>query len=200
MNTPTAILTAALLWPQSAKAEDTKPQFPAVPCIITIVVVGTGAVIVVGLTKLCKLLPPSPPPPSPPPPPPPCCTNTPPCTNCPPAATQTSTSLVNATSFTDEAVEALDISGYTFENLDPNGLPYKTIFTINMESSTNVVNWYTNLTVTGWKSDSYVICVFANQSGPFLTNAAALTQGRATVSCTLPPEPRQERQFFRLVK
>jgi hypothetical protein len=122
--------------------------------ICAALVVGVGAVVVVGLKKICSKLP-TPPPTDPPPPPPP--TNPPPIlnpTNAPPTNPPTKPWYKKILSLTDANANAYDISGYAIpDRYAPAGADYKTIVSMTLQSSTNLVDWGEEFSLTQWVSD-----------------------------------------------
>lgn len=137
-----------------SQAQSSGPKIVA-QVVCGILVIGVGVVIYFGLKKMCANIPspgaPPTPPPAPPTNPPPIMnpTNSPPSTNKPPWWKR----IFN---MTDNNASAFNISTYSI--VDIYGAPkdlayYHTLVSFTLQSSTNLVDWRDELSVTQWVSD-----------------------------------------------
>ncbi len=176
-------------------------------CAIALVVMGVGVVCYVGLKKMCKNLPPTE---APPPPPLPSCTNCNPshpawpCTNCPPLKSIGLKSLVwndgssVVVNLPDDAIFVGQITNQLAE-VDPYGNPYTRVFWFSLNTSENLLDWSTSMSVTGWVSQSAMVAVTYNANGtPLGTNWSQIVNA-ATTNTITGNMRRREQQFF-LVK
>lgn len=191
----TALLVAALaLIPAgTSKAQVKQPKLVAEVCV-AVVVIGVGVYVVYKINKLCKekLGPPPdggstnnpvPPPPQPPP---------------------KKSNIISSYSstFSDapqvempEDINEWDIStnGY----IDPDGYPYTVLISFGLESSTNILNWQNEGSVTGWMSQNWIVTIAYSNSVPLNTNWTQFSVG-CTNSVTLPIAAAPTK-FFRTV-
>lgn len=155
-------------------------------CGVAVVVIAVGAVIVYQLKSLCdRVLPPIKNPPTPPSQ-----------TNSPSIKMMAQNIPAITLNLSDEGVNYGDISAAGFK--DRSGNLYHTIFSSTLQSSTNLLNWKPECSVTGWVS-SETMCMVCYCGGlPQSTNWCSM--GSPTITCNLgtagasPPS-----KFFRLV-
>ena len=142
-----------------------------------------GAVVYVGLMKLCKnISPPQNPPP--PPPPKPKGTNTP-----PPGLVQP----LQLNPLDDPGIQLsleIDTNAFSlitpYNYVDPDGFPYQAFCAQRLESSTNLSEWQTVVTVTQWISDANIMIVCGDSNNIAIsTNLIPTVTGQFTNSMAL---------------
>lgn len=192
VRTLTVTLVAGImLWgtPDQSRSQDGNDPL-ITECVVTLVVIGVGIVLIVGLVRVCKrCLPPAQPPPQPP-----CCI---PNTNAPPHTNSTSHYIIPP-KLMDDAFSYYDVSSITLSNTDTSGNAYRVWFHGNVESSTNLNQWKNEFTIDGWASPLEVVTVYAVDGIPIATNRASL--GSANNIVEVPAiNANEPAKFFRVV-
>lgn len=178
-------------FPKPQTLEDTNPQLEACGAGV---VIGLAALVVVGyiilkLLKFCKKHLPT----APPPPPPPCPTN-----SSPALITRSLTMPMSVMVIDDEAVDLIDVASYGWRDGSSN--LFYVIAAVELQASTNLVNWQKELTITSWISPANVLSVYYNKIGaPILTNYCPATMDQSQMGA-MPQLPIGAEQFkaFRL--
>ena len=153
-----------------------------------------GAVLFLGLKKMCKNI--SPPATPPPPPPAPGNTNQ-------TAMTMSSSSIaipLGTVGDTNQSAFAeYDIRGYGW--YDPRGYLYEVFSQGALLSSTNSIDWTTNMVVRSYSSVGSLLMVWCNGEGyPVSTNYAESFTGEVEISCPVELINLSEsKRFFKLV-
>jgi hypothetical protein len=147
-----SLVLALLVEPIKAPAQPSSqnPNVAELPCAIVILIV--GGIVAYKLVNFCqKHLPPSNPPP-PPPTPPPQPTNSAPNIRSN-VAQEPSPPVLPPLILTNDI--CCDISGCGW--YDPSNSEYTTMFSYTIQSSTNLIQWQNECSVTGWVSDTTIV-------------------------------------------
>lgn len=189
-TTTVAVIAGLVLLstPQQSNAQEEPDPF-ALECALFLVVVGVGAVIVVGLVRTCnRCLPPTEPPVQ------------------PPATNTVSTNVIHHTipggslvmNLKDDGIAYYDVSSMTLSNTDSHGYPFRVWFRGTIQSSTNLSVWKNKVTINGWASVVEVVTVYSIEGVPVSTNWTTLFGG--TNTCYVPTLTANEQaEFFRAV-
>ncbi len=176
MNTKliSLFLVPVLLLTTSPAIADDPPPDPQEPNAIVegCLAVVIGGIVAVGLWKLCKLIPdptdiphPQAPPPTNPPPvinP----TNNVPPTNAPPKPPWWKRPFANLRAGSN-TVAHYSIGQYGYQDME--GHPYETLVQYSLQSSTNALDWKTELTCTGWLSSGAALFAYYSNGVPLQT-------------------------------
>ena len=161
------LVTSLLACTSPALPDDPPPPDDATAAMACFVVV-IGGIIAVGLWKICKCIPdpgdiphPQVPPPTNPPPvinP----TNAPP-TNVPPNKHWWQKFTLNVPT----QLPQRSIASWGYQ--DQSGHTYESLVSYAIQSSTNLVNWQTECTVTGWLSSGAAFWAYYSNGVPLVT-------------------------------
>ena len=157
---------------QRARANPPKPAVVVETCAVVVLIV--GGIVIYKLASFCKTHLPPPPAPDPPPAPPP--------TNSVPKVEMQFPVQLPQLVFSNDVCR--DVSGYGW--MDASNSEYTVMFRYAVESSTNLVQWRQECSVTGWVSDETVCIEVCTNSIPASTNWIYNWQAQAANSLNLP--------------
>jgi hypothetical protein len=173
MKTPTALISvllcAALLFISPTPTVQAQPHRDVIEYLIVgALVIGVGAVVIIGLKTMASKIPAPTPPPAPP-------TNPPPVmnpTNAPPTNNPPKPWYKRIFSFSSSAIPQYNIS--TFQLTDQQSTEkalvyYDTLISFSVQSTTNLIDWKYECTVTNWISASGMFSAYY-RDGVNITN------------------------------